>query len=231
MTPDDYNADALRLRKITPAHVTELTRIAQRDLGLPADGKCGPGTRAALEVRPAVGDLTTGAGLLATYPGASPAACTAVEVALSLRGRGEQGSNNHGPFIRELGGRDGDLWCALFAGHCWREAHGRVRLEPPAWSFRRPGVAEPGALALMQRAEAATGVTRFTDPAKALPGDLALWKRAGGHHVGLVWRPLPGGVVATVEGNVGAFPALVRDLLHDVRNEPHFVCFARPPHL
>lgn len=224
MSADVYNADALRLRKITPAHLSELTRIAQRELGLPEDGKCGPATRAELNAR--MGD-----GLLAVYPGQPWTAAAAVEVALSLRGRGEEGANNHGPFIRELGGRDGDLWCALFAGHCWRVAHQRAGLAPPAWSFRRPGVAEPGARALVLAALAATGGNRFTDPAQCLPGDLALWKRDGGHHVALVWHPNSDGTVATVEGNVGPFPAVVRDMVHDTHHEPHFVGFARPPYL
>lgn len=236
MSADDYNAKEIAAGRLKPSHVTELTRIAQGELGLPVDGKCGPRTRAALKAGEAftpyaTPDLTTAAGLLAAYPETSSTAALAVEVALGLRGQGEEGGNNRGPFIRELGGRDGDLWCALFAGHCWREAHRRSNLEPPAWTFRRPNVAEPGARALVWAAAGAHAAESFKDPTKVLPGDLALWKRDGGHHVALVWHLKPGGVVKTIEGNVGAFPATVRDLAHDVRYEPHFVCFARPPHL
>lgn len=206
MNADEFNAAEQRAFRLTIEHVTELTRIAQRSLGLTVDGKCGPATRKALGA-----ELPTASRLLATFPNASPVAVTAVEVALALRGRGEEGANNQGPLIAELGGRDGDLWCALLAGHCWREAHRIGGLAAPHWTYRRKGVAEPGAHALV-RAALAAGGEAFTDPAQALPGDLALWKRDGGHHVAIVWRPLPGGTVATVEGNVGAFPALVRDL-------------------
>lgn len=229
MSADSYNGREINAGRILPAHVTRLTEIAQRELDLPVDGKCGPETRRALmrsrTTRVGPPDLTTAAGLLAAFPTASALGCAAVEVALRLRGRGEEGANNCGPFIRELGGKDGDLWCALFAGHCWR------KVSPALWSFRRPGVAEPGARALAQAAAAASGTPIFLDPALVLPGDLALWKRDGGHHVAIVWHPEPGGVVVTAEGNVGAFPARVRDLRHDVRHEPHFVCFARPPQL
>lgn len=223
---DDYNEGAYEHGLLKPSHLTGMTRIAQRDLGLVADGKCGPKTRAALEA----GNLTTAAGLLAAYPVTSKPAALAVEVALSLRGRGEEGGNNRGPFIRELGGHDGDLWCALFVGHCRREAHRIAKLPPPAWTFRRPGVVEPGARVLVDAAVLAGGHA-FTNPSGALPGDLVLWKRDGGHHVALVWHPEQGGIVVTVEGNVGKFPAAVRDLRHDVAHEPHFVCFVRPPSL
>lgn len=231
MSANEFNATEWQRGRLNLNHITEMTRIAQRELGLPVDGKCGPQTRATLLAAGAAPDLTTAAGLLAAYPGTSAAAAAAVEVALSLRGRGEEGENNSGPFIREIGGQDGYLWCALLAGHCWREAHRRTGLVPPAWTFRRHGVAEPGAKALVSAAATAAGKPFIVDPANVLPGDLALWKRDGGHHVALVWRPLGDGVVATVEGNVGAFPARVRDLSHDVRHEPHFVAFARPPGL
>ena len=94
-------------------------------------------------------------------------------------------------------------------------------------------MAEPGARALVRAIAnwSPAGGNQFEDPKLVLPGDLVLWKRDGGHHVGLVWHPNSDGTVATVEGNVDPFPATVRDLVHDVHHEPHFVCFARPPHL
>jgi hypothetical protein len=51
MTPRDYNAKQMAAGMVTAEHVTELTTIAQRDLGLEVDGKLGPQTRAALERR------------------------------------------------------------------------------------------------------------------------------------------------------------------------------------
>jgi hypothetical protein len=234
VSADDYNVREWFADRLGGEHVTAMTRIAQRQLGLAVDGKCGPRTRAALEAQSAPvptgprtpPDLTTIPGLLAAYPAIPPTAAAAVSIALGLRGRGEVGGNNKGPFIRELGGHDGYLWCALFASYPWREAHRRAGIPTPLWAYRRPGVVEAGARALALQA-AAEG-RRFHDPAEALPGDIVLWQRTGGHHVGLVWHPAGNGVTVTIEGNVGAFPAVVRELTHDTRHEPHFECFARP---
>jgi len=238
--PIQLDADAFNFKEWTGnrlrvRHLTEMVRIAQRELGLPVDGKCGPKTRAALEAQTSPAStgprtsraMTTLAELKALYPQVPDISLAAVEIALALRGRGEEGANNAGSFLTEIGGRQGAEWCALLAGHPFRVAHQLAGLEPPTWTFRTAGVAEPGALRLVQQASAVGG-QRFTDPEDALPGDLVLWKRTGGHHVAIVWHPLLGGLVATVEGNVGRFPALVRDLRHDVSKEPHFVCFARP---
>lgn len=227
-----YNRGELDAGRLDVLHVTAMTEIAQRELGLAVDGRCGPRTRAALEAqstplptgpRP---DLTTARGLHEAFPDLPHVAAIAVVTALELRGRGEQGGNNEGPFIAEIGGRPGYQWCALFVGHAWRLAHARKGLEPPAWTYRRAGVAEPGALALGHAAGEVGHL--FTDPALALPGDLVVWERTGGHHVALVWVPAGGGATATIEGNVGRYPAVVRDLVHDTHNEPHFKFFARP---
>ena len=233
MFANPYNRQEIAAGRLRDAHVTAMTRIAQRELGLPVDGKCGPRTRAALEAQsspaptgPRGPDLTSAVGLTQAYPQIPRAAALAVEIALELRGRGEEGGNNLGAFITELGGQQGYLWCALFAGHGWREAHRLLGLAPPTWAYRRAGVAEPGALALGHAAGDAG--ERFVDPARVLPGDLVVWERSGGHHAAIVWHPAPHGVTATVEGNVGRFPAPVRDFLHDTIHEPHFKFFARP---
>lgn len=47
---DKFNASALEAGQITPAHVTALTRRFQAANELAADGKCGPKTRALLEL-------------------------------------------------------------------------------------------------------------------------------------------------------------------------------------
>ncbi len=237
MNADEYNSDQLESwykwgEGVAPHHVTVMTRIAQREIGLAVDGKCGPRTRAALEAQsmPAPTgpkpDLTTARGLHAAFPNLPHVAAIAVVAALELRGKGEEGANNHGAWLRSIGSRDGWQWCAVFAGHCWREAHSRKGLEPPAWTYRRAGVVEPGALALGHAAGEVGEM--FTDPARALPGDLAVWERTGGHHVAIVWHPAPHNLTVTVEGNVGRFPAVVRDLTHDTAGEPHFKFFARP---
>lgn len=168
----------------------------------------------------------------------------AVERAIANLGFGETEGNNRGRFIEEIGGKylseeDPD-WCALFAGHCYRRAYaiallGKAALAPfdmpRGWLYRtaptigRPdGVPEPGALRLV------TGLGKvgcwFTDPTLAWPGDLVLWKRRGGHHVAIVEYFPVRGVIETIEGNVGHYPAVVQRMKHDVTKEPHFKRFA-----
>jgi hypothetical protein len=138
-----------------------------------------------------------------------------VFVASSNVGYGEVEGNNDGPLIRAMGGKPGQEWCALFAGHCYERAHKRLGVTMP---FQR----STGAKRLVKNL-AAVG-RFFTDPLEARPGDLVCWHRRTGliswkGHVGIVEKVDPDGIIHTIEGNVGAFPAKVRRLSHDVRKE------------
>lgn len=151
----------------------------------------------------------------------------AVQVAIKNLGFGETTANNAGKFIAAIGGKQGMEWCALFVGHCYRRAYQLEGDEPPPWLYRRPGVAEPGALRLW------TGMARAgwllppdPDSVDAVgPGDALLWRRTGGHHIAIV-EYVKDGLIHTIEGNVGRYPAKVKRLIHDVTKEPHFVAFA-----
>src|SRR5690348_10137509 len=142
-----------------------------------------------------------------------------VYVARKNIGFGETTANNKGPFIEAIGGKQGMEWCALFAGYCYRRAYQLLGEEPPAWLYRRPGVAEPGALRLWQGLRQAGGQCSVVDYQS---GDLALWRRTGGHHIGVVESVDDGGIVHTIEGNRGRYPAKVKRLVHDLAGEPHF---------
>lgn len=218
MTPDDYNASEWRNHRLNFSHVTAMGRIAQASLGLAVDGRVGPATRAALEAQTAP---------LSTGPRPPQVIGEAVVAfAVTLIGQGEQGANNSGDFIRRIGGQQGWEWCALSAGYCWRTVLERAGASA-AWTYRRPGVPEPGALALAAAAVAAGG-RRFRDSTLALPGDLVVWDRGGGHgHVGLVERE-DDGLLGTLEGNVGRYPAKYRRLIRDVRKDGDFWGLVRP---
>lgn len=145
-------------------------------------------------------------------------------------GYGEVGKNNVGPFIDAIGGHvyGEPAWCALFAGWCYRKASSITGIALPFNPWRRAGtpeggIPEAGAQTLVSRVQVAGKA--YTDPRQARPGDLVLWSREGGHHVGIVTH---GGdvITQTVEGNTGSFPSKVRRLTHDVHHEPHFVRFA-----
>lgn len=158
-----------------------------------------------------------------------------VRVAKANLGYGETGANNSGRFIKALGGREGEEWCALFAGYCYRRAYKALIddnsevANTPSYCYRRPGVLEVGAKALVKNL-GKVGIT-FRDPLQAKPGDLICWNRRTGAlswqgHVGVVEMVSVGGIVHTIEGNVGKFPAIVRRLLHDVGRESNFYAFA-----
>ena len=147
-----------------------------------------------------------------------------VETAERNLGFGESGRNNSGPFIDAIGGEPyGEpAWCALFVNHCYRTAARLTGVELPFNPWRRAGVPEAGAATLARLIQVAG--RGFTSPLHARPGDVVLWKRKGGHHIGIVWRG-EHDLTQTIEGNVGAFPAKVRRLVHDTHNEDTFVRF------
>ena len=154
-----------------------------------------------------------------------------VRIARGNLGYGEEEGNNDGPLLRAIGGQPGHEWCALFAGYCYRKA--LLILDAPGfdpgWTVRRPGVPRIGAKELVKAAWGA-GALRFTDPLIAKPGDLICWHRRTGPiswkgHVGIV-EEVKDGLVHTIEGNVGKFPAKVRRLVRDVQKDERFYGFA-----
>ncbi len=148
-----------------------------------------------------------------------------VRVARGNLGYGEEEGNNNGRLIRALGGKPGNEWCALFAGYCYRKAYWNLG-HLDAWTAKdgMNPLTNPiiGAKALVKAAWAA-GADRFTDPAQAVFGDLVCWHRRTGPiswkgHIGIV-EEVRDGLIHTIEGNVGRFPAKVKRLVHDVTKE------------
>lgn len=145
-----------------------------------------------------------------------------VRVARGNLGYGEEEANNDGPLMRAIGGQPGHEWCALFAGYCYRRASRNLGKElswPMHVGADRPRI---GAKELIKAAWGA-GAERFTDPHLAMFGDLICWHRRTGPiswkgHIGLV-EEVRDGLVHTIEGNVGKFPAKVKRLVHDVTKE------------
>jgi hypothetical protein len=113
----------------------------------------------------------------------------AVRVARANLGYGETEGNNAGRFIRAMGGADGNEWCALFAGYCYRRAYENLKLDTPQWCFRRPGVLELGAKALTKALGRAGRIFKPSAPVAPLVGDLVAWSRgmlSWQGHVGIV---------------------------------------------
>lgn len=155
----------------------------------------------------------------------------AIHVAQHNIGFGEDTENNEGRFLDLIGSKPGWEWCGVFASYPYRRAAQLLDLEPPAWCYRRPGVIEPGARALV-RAMGKVG-RLYTDPTECQAGDLVLWTRwtlvglkpTRKAHAAFIEAP-DDGLVGTIEGNVGRVPAKTKRLLHDVTKEPHFETFA-----
>jgi hypothetical protein len=135
-----------------------------------------------------------------------------VKVAVRQIGYGETGSNNTGKFIKAIGGTQGEEWCAAFAGWCAEQAHKELDIVMPC--KRSLGAKKMG----RNIAEAGR---KFKDVASVQPGDFVIWDRgiAGWQgHIGIVEKVV-GGLIHTIEGNVGKFPAKVKRLIHDVSKE------------
>lgn len=154
-----------------------------------------------------------------------------VRVARKNIGYGEVEGNNDGPLLRVIGGKPGHEWCALFAGYCYRRAYFNLwgSTDRDDWTWRTEIQPVIGAKELVKAAWGA-GALRFTDPHHARPGDLICWHRRTGPiswkgHVGIV-EEIKDGLVHTIEGNVGKFPAKVRRLVRDVQKDSRFYGFA-----
>ncbi len=151
---------------------------------------------------------------------------------------GEQGANNDGAFIRAMGGRPGEEWCALYAGYCYRRAHQLLGIADPQWCWRSPGRLEVGAKALVRALGDEPGGDSWEDVGQTRPGDLVGFHRRTGliswkGHVGVVsavWLAPARAVSArlrVLEGNVGEFPAQVQEFEYEVYENG--VWFRRSP--
>ena len=112
-------------------------------------------------------------------------------VARSNIGFGEEGGNNRGDLIRAMGGRQGEEWCALFAGYCYRRAYQILDMEQPTWPYRYANRPEPSAKALTKRLGVGNRIWNPLDESAAppLPGDIVCWSRGflgWQGHVGIV---------------------------------------------
>jgi hypothetical protein len=147
-------------------------------------------------------------------------ATIALTYAVSCIGQGETEGNNRGPFIRDVchPAKDGNNWCAAFAGYCYDGAAQQLRIDLPF--ARSLGAKRLGANV------AAVG-RKFTDPAEARPGDLMVFHRgAQGSwmgHVGLV-EEVRVGYVATIEGN--SAPKVMRRMRRIGEERDRFNFFA-----
>lgn len=149
----------------------------------------------------------------------------ALQIAVGDLGKGEEGANNRGEFIRFIRTMDGTgrgpagagAWCACFMSSCIVRACGKLGYEVPVKTSRSS-----------QRLYKRVGKigTLLEHPE---PGDFIQWRRtfeAGDRrgHIGIVERVELDGLgvhrsVQTIEGNRGRYPSQVSRYTYSLKRE------------
>lgn len=146
-----------------------------------------------------------------------------VRVARAQVGKGEVGGNNRGPFIRLIGGKQGQSWCAWLASWIIVTAATNLGMAPPV----KP---TGGARRLFRRCCKAG--RRLKPGELPQPGDIVcffrgprrLWRLTWKRHAAIVVEG--GETFRTIEGNVGRPPAEVDYFDHHI-DDPRIDGIAR----
>ncbi|HAT1608871.1 TPA: CHAP domain-containing protein [Raoultella planticola] len=174
------------------------------------DGKVGPHTRWALDTALGKHSAVYQHPTLPTFTqsGGSQAGLAALNVAQAEIGRGEEGSDNHGPDIKKYfagHGNEGQSWCAAFVSYCFNQGQTAV--------FGYQTSAQ--ALHNKMKSLGYSYTPSLSNPPQ--PGDIICWLRvdpkkqqetAWMGHVGIV-KSYADGILWTIEGNRGAYPSKV----------------------
>ena len=204
----------------------QVHNVDHRGLPLICDGEVGPLTLWRLQNRNTITPHTDPFDVTVLPSGGSTIGRAALTVAISeiAAGAGEIGANNSGLWVRKyLNGlvAEGNPWCAGFASWCFSQTSNGIPFKYSVGArdilnqFKNKGWAfKPDA-----------GI----DPA---PGDIIVWYRqsmqSGLGHIGLV-HSYANGVVNTIEGNRGSFPAKVRGFDYVISREAQLLGFGRVP--
>lgn len=117
---------------------------------------------------------------------------TPLQIAQSQIGNGEEVKNNCGKQVRMyLNGQEGLPWCAGFVSYCLKMGGKNVRYTLRARDFLTLGKI-------------------VKNPKK---GDLVVFSRQGGGHIGIIEEVLNNKII-TIEGNVGEYPAKVKRVVY-----------------
>lgn len=157
--------------------------------------------------------------------GGSRAGRAALKVALAEMNAGasEEGGNNRGPWVKKyLNGfaDEGNSWCAGFVSWCYQQS-----------STPMPFRYSVGAQSIRNKFKAkGWGFDAADTPPE--PGDIVVWwrgtTRSWQGHIGLVHH-CSDGILYTVEGNKGNFPAPVRQFDYVLDRMPKLLGFGRVP--
>jgi uncharacterized protein (TIGR02594 family) len=145
--------------------------------------------------------------LVALFAFADPICPAWVAVAQGEIGRGEIGSDNHGPDVKKyLQGEEGKSWCAGFVSYCLARSGYKGRYILRARDYMKVGRIDKS----------------------PRPGDLIVFWRVNRDgrlgHVGIVEKVL-GNRIVTIEGNTGEFPAKVKRHEYTIGQIPRLLGF------
>ncbi len=127
-----------------------------------------------------------------------------LRVARAEIGKGETIANNSGRDIEKyLHSKEHLSWCAGFVSYVLYRSQIKFNYTLRARDFLSYGV----------------------KVIHALPGDLVIFSRSGGGHIGIVEQVFRDYYIS-IEGNVGKYPAKVKRIKH-FYNEKNFLCFRR----
>jgi len=218
MSAIEYNKKQMDSGAFSDEMIVQLVTAWQKSHGLDPDGYCGPNTQSSL-----INSRTSPT----PNPDSTEAGLAALQVAVDQIGNGEEGGNNSGPFVEMLkhkeydGNTDDDgAWCASFVSWCFEQAYASLGRDMP-----------------FQYSEGAKRIYKNVGdagsfPESPAPGDVVCWDRGDPGswqgHVGFVEK-VQDGVLYTVEGNVGSFPAKVKRFMHDMKSDSRLEGYARTP--
>jgi len=128
-----------------------------------------------------------------------------VDIARAEIGHGEQGDNNKGKYVKEyLRGQEDLPWCAGFVSYCAKKAGYNLRYTLRAKDFLKLGI----------------------QVSRPKSGDLIVFSRKGGGHVGIV-SGVYGNNIITIEGNLGKYPAKVKECHYELGQIKNLIGFIR----
>ena len=191
----------------------QVSNLDPSGLPLEVDGKVGPFTRWALDARVAnIAPIASTFALPASDAGGSAAGKAALKVAMQEMdaGHGEEGSDNHGQYVRTYlnGVAEGSSWCAGFVSYCFHQGIGHNGV------FGYTAGAQE--IHKKMKALGHAYVASLSNPPQ--PGDIIAWRRVDPTnvastswqgHVGIV-HSFRDGLLWTIEGNRGPFPSKVQ---------------------
>jgi hypothetical protein len=198
---------------------------------LVVDGQAGPLTRWALDVAlgktpmPDVPNQDIGVGAVKPTD-SSNTGWSAIQIAIRElnAGAGESGSDNAGPDVMRYhaisGGKKGWDWCASFVSYCFHEGNpGAMPFEP---SY--------GARTVLERFKKKHWDYKASIASPPAAGDIIVWWRVSLNdwrgHIGLV-ASYANGIVKTIEGNRGPFPAKVKSFSYTLGQIDRLLGFGR----